>query len=127
MDLGQSKAGEIDQHIFRDVNGSTYIIWKTDDNSLRPPAGLLTRIWAQEIVIDATSGTVRQLGSPRKIMDSTGLWWVDSWVSGGSLVEGPEIVQTNGYYYLFFAAGKYCQTSYSVRPPAIRRSACDST
>lgn len=65
------------------------------------------------IFIFVTRGTVRQIGAPAKIMDSTGLWWVDSWVTGGSLVEGPEIVQANGYYYLFFAAGKYCQPSYS--------------
>jgi beta-xylosidase len=34
-------------------------------------------------------------------------------VSGGSLAEGPEIVKRNGYYYLFFAAGKFCQSSYT--------------
>jgi beta-xylosidase len=43
----------------------------------------------------------------------SGLFWVDSFVAGGALVEGPEIVQHGGYYYLFFAAGKYCQDSYS--------------
>ena len=67
MDLGQSKAGEIDQHIFRDTNGSTYIVWKTDDNSLQEK---LTRIWIQEIVIDARTGTVQQIGEPLKILDS---------------------------------------------------------
>jgi hypothetical protein len=67
MDLGQSKAGEIDQHIFRDANGSTYIVWKTDDNSLQEK---LTRIWIQEIVINARTGTVRQIGVPLKILDS---------------------------------------------------------
>ena len=53
--------------VFRDVNGSTYIVWKTDDNSLQAK---LTRIWIQEIVIDAESGTVQQLGAPLKILDS---------------------------------------------------------
>lgn len=67
MDLGQSKAGEIDQHIFRDANGSTYIVWKTDDNSLQEK---LTRIWIQEIVINTRTGTVRQIGVPLKILDS---------------------------------------------------------
>ena len=46
-------------------------------------------------------------------MDSAGLWWIDSWVAGGSLVEGPEVVYHGGYYYLFFASGKYCQDSYA--------------
>eukprot|EP01047_Picozoa_sp_COSAG01_P043381 COSAG01_NODE_3847_length_5644_cov_25.352209_8_plen_40_part_00 len=39
-------------------------------------------------------------------MDSSGLWWVESFVAGGSLIEGPELVHRGGYYYLFFAAGK---------------------
>lgn len=43
----------------------------------------------------------------------SGLFWVDSFVPGGALVEGPEIVQHDKYYYLFFAAGKFCQDSYS--------------
>ena len=59
MDLGDDPAGEIDQHVFRDGNGSTYIVWKTDDNSLGKK---LTRLWAQEIVIDEASGTVAQVG-----------------------------------------------------------------
>eukprot|EP01046_Picozoa_sp_COSAG06_P008118 COSAG06_NODE_407_length_16111_cov_3.252748_10_plen_156_part_00 len=53
--------------VFRADNGSTYIVWKTDDNSLQAK---LTRIWIQEIVIDAESGTVQQLGAPLKILDS---------------------------------------------------------
>ena len=104
MDLGDDPAGEIDQHVFRDGNGSTYIVWKTDDNSLGKK---LTRLWAQEIVIDEASGTVAQVGGRVEILDSSGLWWVESFVAGGALVEGPEIVQHGGYYYLFFAAGKY--------------------
>ena len=34
-------------------------------------------------------------------------------IAGGSLIEGPELVHRGDYYYLFFAAGKYCQESYS--------------
>ena len=47
------------------------------------------------------------------ILDSSGLWWIDSWVDGGSLIEGPEIVKHGSYYYLFFAAGRFCQSSYA--------------
>lgn len=32
---------------------------------------------------------------------------------GGTLIEAPEVVKHGGYYYLFFAAGRYCQESYS--------------
>jgi arabinan endo-1,5-alpha-L-arabinosidase len=70
-----------------------------------------TRIWAQQLSFSNTS--VTQVGSPVQIMDSTGVWWINSWVAGGSLVEGPEVVYTNGWYYLFFAAGEYCTDSYT--------------
>lgn len=32
---------------------------------------------------------------------------------GGSLVEAPEIIKVGAYYYLFFAAGMFCQASYA--------------
>lgn len=108
MNLGEAAGGDIDQHIFADDNGLVYIVWKTDDNNV---GSTYTRIFAQEISVGNYS--VSQIGSPREIMDSTGLWWVDSWVSGGSLVEGPDIVKHNGFYYLFFASGKYCEDSYA--------------
>ena len=108
LDLGNSDAGEIDQHIFRAANGSTYIVWKTDDNSLQKK---ITRIWAQEIII--ADGAVRLVGPRVQILDSSGMWWVTSFVQGGSLVEGPEIVEHGGWFYLFFAAGCFCQESYS--------------
>eukprot|EP01051_Picozoa_sp_SAG22_P010692 SAG22_NODE_976_length_6199_cov_1.414426_5_plen_215_part_00 len=104
--------------------GETYLLWKTDDNSLPPPAGLKTRIWAQQVELTPQRQhgkrqgqgqgppAVKQLGQPKEIMDSAGLWWVDSWVAGGTLVEGPELVKHNGTFFLFFAAGKYCQPSY---------------
>jgi arabinan endo-1,5-alpha-L-arabinosidase len=34
-------------------------------------------------------------------------------VQGGSLIEGPEIIRYGKYYYLFFAAGKFCQDTYT--------------
>lgn len=46
-------------------------------------------------------------------MDSSGLFWVESFVEGGALVEAPELIHRGEYYYLFFAAGKFCQPSYS--------------
>lgn len=108
MDLGNTPGGEIDAHVFRDPsNNRTYLLWKSDDNN----AGWsYTRIWGQEISISA--GSVSQKGSPQVLMDSTGLWWISSWTAGGSLIEGPEMVKVGDWYYLFFAAGRYCQDDY---------------
>lgn len=108
MNLGMASGGDIDQHIFEDTDGKTYLVWKTDDNSVGMK---YTRIWLQQVSF--SNGTVSQVGSSRVLMDSTGLWWIDSWVSGGSLIEGPEIIKAGAYYYLFFAAGKYCQDTYT--------------
>lgn len=108
LNLGQAKGGEIDAHVFRDSDGKTYLVWKTDDNSV----GLsTTRLWGQEMNVSARG--VSLVGRPRELMDSTGMWWVTSWVNGGSLVEGPEVIKHGGFYYLFFAGGRYCQDSYS--------------
>lgn len=108
LDLGRAPGGEIDAHIFTDSNGQRYIVWKTDDNAVGSPT---TRIWAQACVVDGNGVTLQ--GPRRVIMDSTGLWWIDSWVPGGSLVEGPEVVRRGAFYYLFFAAGRFCQDSYA--------------
>jgi hypothetical protein len=108
LNLGMAAGGDIDSTVFQDTDGKTYLIWKTDDNAV---GSMTTRIWIQQLSF--ANGTVSQVSSPRVLMDSSGLWWVDSWVFGGSLVEGPEMVKANGYYYLFFAAGKFCQDTYT--------------
>jgi beta-xylosidase len=100
--------GDIDSTMFTDVNGKTYLVWKTDDNSV---GSAVTHIWAQELSF--ANDTMTQIGAPVVLMDSTGLWWVNSWVAGGSLVEGPEVVKVGAYYYLFFAAGQYCTDTYT--------------
>ena len=84
------------QHIFKDVDGTTYLLWKTDDNSV---GSKTTRLWGQQIAIK--SGSVSLLGTRKQLMDSSGLWWVQSFIAGGSLIEGPELIHRGDYYYLF--------------------------
>ena len=57
--------------------------------------------------MDATAATL--VGEKTMVLDSTGMAWVTSWVDGGTLIEGPEAIKHGGYYYLFFAGGRYCQ------------------
>jgi len=111
LNLGQQAGGDIDPHVFADpVSGNHYLVWKTDDNN----AGMAyTRIWAQQISFTLdTQFKVNQIGGLVQILDSTGLWWSVSWVAGGSLIEGPEIIYVAPWYYLFFASGRYCEDSY---------------
>eukprot|EP01034_Spumella_vulgaris_P039166 gene39166-48376_t len=107
MDLGLAPGGDIDSTVFTDSDGKTYLVWKTDDNNVHDAA---CRVWAQELVF--ANEKVEIVGKPVVLMDSTGLWWVE-YDPGMSLIEGPEIVYQNGYYYLFFASGRYCSDIYT--------------
>ena len=62
------------------------------------------------MAVNATAATL--VGEKKMVLDSTGMAWVTSWVDGGTLIEGPEVIKHGGFYYLFFAGGKYCQDSY---------------
>jgi len=110
LTLSPGTQGDIDPHIFPDpTSNKTYLVWKSDDNRI----GLqTTRLWMQEIVIGEAA--IQQVGPPQVILDSTGLWWAPSFNGEGStLVEGPEMLFANGYYYLFFAAGQTCGEMYA--------------
>jgi len=102
--------GDIDAHFFRE-NEKIYILWKTDDNAIGMP---YTRLWINEVSLSFQDPEFLQLiGSPVMILDSTALWWIDSWIPGGSLIEGPQLIRRGAYYYLFFATGKFCTPSYA--------------
>lgn len=95
---------------FKDSD-KVYVLWKTDDNAV---GAMHTRLWINEVSISLEDPELLQLiGEPVMILESTGLWWIDSWVEGGSLIEGPQLIKHGAYYYLFFASGKYCQPSYA--------------
>eukprot|EP00927_Polykrikos_kofoidii_P071617 TRINITY_DN67874_c0_g1_i1.p1 TRINITY_DN67874_c0_g1~~TRINITY_DN67874_c0_g1_i1.p1 ORF type:complete len:792 (+),score=102.98 TRINITY_DN67874_c0_g1_i1:152-2527(+) len=109
LDLGNEEGGEIDAHIFVEEGGNlSYILWKSDDNNVGLPT---TRIWIQKCGLSKHG--INLVGDRHELMNSSGLWWSDSFVEGGSLVEGPELHRRGDYYYLFFASGKFCQDSYS--------------
>lgn len=111
LPLTELPTGDIDGHLFDDpVTGHTYVVWKTDDNA----QGLkYTRIWAQRIVLNETSERIDLLDAKVEILNSDGLWWAPSFVKDGTLVEGPEMLYYDGYYYLFFAAGQYNGPTYT--------------
>ena len=107
--LGPTQGGDIDPHIFTERDGSHYLVWKSDDNRLGLP---ITRIWAIQVNISTYGVSV--IGQPRELLDSTELWWAAiDYVPNGYLIEGPEIIYRDPYYYLFFAAAAYCSHSYS--------------
>lgn len=108
----KSPGGDIDAHVYQEVDesGTTryYLLWKSDDNNA---GDLVTRLWMQEVVFRNKRPRVQ--GAAQVLLDSTDLWWVGSWEAGGGLIEGPEIVKEGGYYYLFFASGRFCKSDYA--------------
>ncbi|CUI14504.1 glycosyltransferase family 43, putative [Bodo saltans] len=109
LTLSPGTQGDIDPHIFLDpTTNKTYLIWKSDDNRIGIQT---TRIWAQELIIH--NDHIDQVGTPQVIMDSTGLWWATGFNGEWStLVEGPEMIYRDGYYFLLFAGGQYCGWNY---------------
>jgi hypothetical protein len=112
LNLSAPEAGQIDPHLFRDpVSNATFLLYKSQDNRIHK---LTTRLWIQRVHLDATNGTLEQLDESRVILNSTGLWWAPGFEGPKStLVEGPEMMYYDGYYYLFFAGGKYCDDQYT--------------
>jgi beta-xylosidase len=84
-----SSGGSIDPQPFVALDGTAYLLWKSDDNAL----GARTRVGGQQLSADGLS-----LVGPRPAM----LWATTGWQGG--LVEGPAMVAAGGRYYLFYGA-----------------------
>jgi beta-xylosidase len=92
--------GSIDPSPFRDADGSLYLYWKNDGNSIGRP----TEIWAQRLSPDGT----RLLGAPHKTGETNDRVWE------GHVVEGPTMWRHGGRYYLFYSGGNYADDTYGV-------------
>lgn len=91
--------GAIDAHQFQASSGTSYLVWKVDGNAVGSP----TPIKIQQLAPDGLS----VVGAPTTILSNT-LGWE------GALVEGPWMVERNGYFYLFYSANGYASPSYAV-------------
>ncbi|MDE0805540.1 MAG: glycoside hydrolase family 43 protein, partial [Acidimicrobiales bacterium] len=94
-DLG----GSIDASPFVDVDGSLWLHWKSDENSV----GQASRLWAQPLSPDGS----RLMGRPTAILDVDARW-------EGPLVEQPELVHHAGRYTLFYSGGHWDRTDYAI-------------
>jgi beta-xylosidase len=84
--------GSIDPSPFRAANGTTYLLWKSDDNAL----GRRTQLWGQQLGNDG-----RAVVGPRVVL----LAQSQSWQA--PVIEGPSMVAAGGLYYLFYGAGAW--------------------
>lgn len=91
--------GAIDPTTFTDRDGSRYLIWKNDGNSM----GRDTWLWVQRLSADG----LQVAGTPTKLLKEDRPW-------EGNLVEAPTLVRHGGKYYLFYSANDYASCNYAV-------------
>ena len=100
-----SRGGSIDPSPFRDVSGTSYLVWKSDDNSIGHP----THLWGQRL----SSSGQSLVGRAVDLLDAGGSTtnpptWED-WV-----IEGPSLVSAGGSYYLFYGGNHWDQTTSGI-------------
>ena len=91
--------GAIDPSCFIDADGSRYLVWKNDGNSI----GVDTWLWVQKLSDDG----LRLAGSPTRLIKQDQVW-------EGSLIEAPTMWKHDGKYYLFYSANGYDSCKYSI-------------
>ncbi len=87
------EAGSIDAAAATGEDGGRYLVWKEDGNSRKQP----TPLWLQRLSDDGTALT----GTPVEILRNEAPW-------EKNLVEGPFILQRDGWFYLFYSAAGCC-------------------
>ncbi|MFL5308038.1 MAG: glycoside hydrolase family 43 protein [Polyangia bacterium] len=93
--------GSIDPSPFVDHDGTPYLLWKSDENSLGCRAA--PRLWSQRLTDDGLD----LVGQPTALLARDQPW-------EGDVVEGPSMVMRDGRYYLFYSANWYASSSYAI-------------
>ncbi len=90
--------GSIDPDIFTDAQGQSYLLWKSDGNR----DGQATHLWSEPMDADFDLE-----GSPTLLMSADQGWQ-------GGIVEGPNLLEVQGAYYLFYSGNLYSTARYAV-------------
>jgi hypothetical protein len=94
--------GSIDPRTFTDVDGTTYLIWKSDDNA-DVNGTELTNIYSQPLSPDG----LHLDGQPTRIFGPDEPWQ-------GRIVEAPDLVWAQGAYWLFYSGAWFNQPGYAI-------------
>lgn len=106
-----SIGGTIDASSFVDSDGSSYVLYKVDGNSIGnggdcgnsiPPL-VPTPILLQKVEADGTTA----IGEPVEILDRDD--------SDGPLIEAPSLILKEGVYYLFYSSHCFTSPEYDIR------------
>jgi beta-xylosidase len=93
------RGGSIDPAPLVSPDGSTYLVWKSEGIRGREP----TRIWSSRLAPDGSA----LLGPTRQLITTDQAW-------EGPIVEGPDLIQAGGRYYLLYSANRWETASYAI-------------
>ena len=88
------RGGSIDPQVFTDSQGSSYLLWKSDDNALGKPTVLWGRLLAPGGVGFAW------WSSSKRLLTQTAAWQAPA-------LEGPTMVKSGKTYFLFYGANDW--------------------
>jgi len=105
-----SQGGAIDPSGFTDVDGTHYVVYKVDGNSIgnggscgnSVPPIVPTPLMLQQLAADG----VTPVGDPIELLDRGD--------ADGPLIEAPDLILHKGTYFLFFSSNCYSSTFYDV-------------
>ncbi|CAD0097084.1 unnamed protein product [Aureobasidium mustum] len=105
------QGGAIDSDNFMDVDGTQYVVYKVDGNSIGHGGSCgntVAPIVNTPIMLQKLAGDgVTPVGSPVKLLDRGDL--------DGPLIEAPSLMRTsNGKYVLFFSSNCFASSNYDV-------------
>ena len=93
------EGGDIDPDIFTDAaTGLNYLIWKVNGNVV----GGSTSLWSVTMSPD-----FEITGTPRELLSDDQVWQAGD-------IEGPNMIEQNGTYYLFYGANAYFSPRYAI-------------
>jgi beta-xylosidase len=96
------RGGSIDPTEFADTDGIHYLYWKFDGNAQGKPC----QIYVLKLAPDGLSLEGDPVSAP-SVLTNDRPW-------EGTVVEAPEVVKKDGYYYLYYSGNYYGDGSYAL-------------
>jgi beta-xylosidase len=93
--------GSIDPSPFLDGDGTPYLLWKSDENSVA--CRTAPRIWTQRLSADGLT----LVGAAHALIARDRDW-------EGDIVEAPSMIRRGDAYYLFYSANWYGSSAYAI-------------
>ncbi len=95
------RGGSIDPYVYTNPGGSSYLLWKSDDNAL----GRRTSLWSRRL---ATSGVgFAPFTSPVRLLTQSAAWQAP-------VIEGPAMVKSGSTYFLFYGGNDWASANSAI-------------